>query len=132
MLADVLKVAVKGQHRAVVFLCQYGNIAIRQVYVFPFSLQLIGQPSCFEPSLVRLIDNGEGVHEFPDDRDLLLGFRSLHQFRHDDPRNAYFPVLRDLLHKADKPRRLVPEEFDPDRRIDQNPLSAHSVVFHPP
>ena len=56
MLTDVSGVPVKGQHGAVVFLCKDGNIAVCQVYVFPFSLQLIGQPSGFEPCLIRLIN----------------------------------------------------------------------------
>jgi hypothetical protein len=68
VLADVFEVPVKGQHGAVVFLSKDGDIAVCRIYVFPFSLQLIGQPSGFEPRLIRLINNSEGFHELPDDR----------------------------------------------------------------
>ena len=39
------------------------------------------------------------------------------------------PFFAIFCHKTDKPRRLVPEVFDPDRRVDQDPLSAHGAVI---
>jgi len=132
MPADVSEMLIERQDGAFVILSDHRNITVGQANILALFLQFVRQLPSSEPCLIRLVEDGECIHELLNDYKLLFGFRSLEQFRQDDPRDAYLPVLCDCPHIVYKPRGLAPKILYPHRGVDQDTLSAHGAGFRLP
>jgi hypothetical protein len=77
-ILDFPEMSVKSENFAPVFFANYGNIAIKQVNIFPFLLKFIRKPPGFYPAVFFLVYDMKGIKKIFNDGKLLRRPRTLH------------------------------------------------------